>query len=250
MFPPIIFVLNMIITFIVINHYKEGIYMTSLDIMNILRKQLDCLLETARFLHETYCGDIPPLFRYSPVDVAMYSFIPDMRFAMIDVTASAAYAIRFCPVVYPARGMESFGVYAEQLRDTDYETAMEIYRPHGCERVILINTSHVIRLFSEVFVIYLNSQYTGGPKFGEPNRQIDFAMEGATENAAWYHQFKINLSISLSSFAKAASDIMYDYGIHKVARPSVRLTDDSLHVDIKYFDMQGRPVYVQPKITK
>lgn len=62
MFPPIIFVLNMIITFIVINHYKEGIYMTSLDIMNILRKQLDCLLETARFLHETYCGDIPPFF--------------------------------------------------------------------------------------------------------------------------------------------------------------------------------------------
>lgn len=250
MFPPIIFILNMIITFIVIKHYKEEIYVTSIDIMDILRKQLDKLLETAKFLHEAYCGDISPFFRYSPVDAAMYSFIPDMRFAMIDAATSAAYAIRFCPVAHPATGMESFGVYAKQLRDNDYETAMEIYRPHGCEGVILINTSHVIRLFSEVLVIYLNSQYTGGPKFGEPNRQIDFAMEGATENAAWYHQFKINLSISLSSFAKAASDIMYDYGIHKVARPSVRFVDDLLHIDIEYFDMGGRPIYVQPKITK
>lgn len=224
--------------------------MTSLDIMSILRKQLDCLLETAKFLHETYYGDISPFFRQSPVDVAMYSFIPDMLFAMVDVTTSAAYAIQFCPVAYPARGMESFGAFAKQLRDEDYKTAMEVYRPYGCEGVVLINTSHVIRLFSEVFVIYLNSQYTRGPKFGEPNRQIEFAMEGATENAAWYHQFKINLSISLSSFAKAVSDIMYDYGIHKVARPSVRFADDLLHIDIKYFDMEGRPIYVQPKITK
>lgn len=224
--------------------------MTSIDIMDILRKQLDQLLETAKFLQEAYCGDISPFFRQSPLEVAMYNLIPSTLFATVDVATEAAFAIQFCPVAYPAKKMDSFAAFAKQLREEDHDIAMKVYRPHGCEGVVLINTSHVIRLYSEVFVVYLNSQYNGGPKFGEPNRQIEFATDGATENAAWFSQFKANLMISVSSFAKAASDILYDYGIHKVARPTICFVNDLLHVHINYFDMQGRPIYVRPKLPK
>lgn len=224
--------------------------MKNTDLKPLLRRQLGFLLETAKFLDETYDGNIPGFVRLRATDLASYSLIPATQF--INVINDEPFAMTFYPKIVSAfavvDNITNFSIDEQWLESREYYE--KFVDRLGTEGIALLNTSNVIKAYSEMFILYLNHYHDGGPKYGVPETHIDFAPDDATENAAWYHMYGVNLGVSMSTFSKAVSDFMYDYGVHKTAQAKVTFNHDMIKIDIMHFDMQGRPVYVKPKMPR